>query len=224
MDQSAAQKKTELAGVAPVALKLEAFVIPVTGVDRAKDFYSKLGWRLDADFHFDNSFRVVQFTPPGSQCSVQFGSEITTAAPGSAQGMYLVVADIEVARANLAALGANPSEVFHSAAAGAQFRPNETRGRVAGPAPNHASYSSFLTFNDPDGNTWLLQEITSRLPGRIDPATTSFASTSDLANALRRAEAAHGEHEKRIGSRDASWPDWYAAYIAAEQAGTQLPE
>lgn len=224
MDQSAAQKKTELPAVAPVALKLEAFVIPVTDVDRAKAFYSKLSWRLDADFRFDNGFRVIQFTPPGSQCSIQFGSQITSAAPGSAQGMYLIVSDIEAARANLAALGANPTDVFHAAAPGAQFRHNDTGGRASGPAPNHATYSSFLTFNDPDGNTFLLQEITTRLPGRVDPAPTSFASVSDLAGALRRAEAAHGEHEKRLGARDDNWPDWYAAFMIAEQAGTELPK
>lgn len=224
MDQSAAQKKTELPAVAPVALKLEAFVIPVTDVDRAKAFYSKLSWRLDADFRFDNGFRVIQFTPPGSQCSIQFGSQITSAAPGSAQGIYLIVSDIEAARANLIALGANPSEVFHATSAGAQFRPNETSGRATGPALNHATYSSFLTFNDPDGNTFLLQEITTRLPGRVDPAPTSFASVSDLAGALRRAEAAHGEHEKRLGARDDNWPDWYAAFMIAEQAGTELPK
>lgn len=224
MDQSAAQKKGELPAVAPVALKLEAFVIPVTDVDRAKAFYSKLRWRFDADFRFDNGFRVIQFTPPGSQCSIQFGSQITSAAPGSAQGIYLIVSDIEAARANLAALGANPTDVFHDAAPGAQFRYNDTGGRASGPAPNHATYSSFLTFNDPDGNTFLLQEITTRLPGRIDPAPTSFTSVSELAGALRRAEAAHGEHEKRLGARDDNWPDWYAAFMIAEQAGTELPK
>jgi len=205
-------------------MKLEAIVIPVADVDRAKKFYTNLGWRLDADFPFDNGFRVVQFTPPGSGCSVQFGAKITPAAPGSAHGLYLIVTNIEAARAELIAHGANVSEVFHSATPGAQFQPESTGGRVSGPAPNHASYSSFATFSDPDGNTWLLQEVTTRLPGRVDSATTSFASVTDLAGALRRAEAAHGEHEKRIGHADANWPDWYSSYIIAEQAGKSLPQ
>jgi len=212
-------------------LKLEAVVIPVADVDRAKKFYSSLGWRLDADFPFDNGFRIVQFTPPDSGCSVQFGSKITPATPGSAHGLYLIVTNIEAARAELIAHGAAVSEVFHSATPGAQFQPDSRRrdsglapNRITGPAPNHASYSSFATFNDPDGNTWLLQEVTTRLPGRVDSATTSFASTSDLANALRRAEAAHGEHEKRIGHADPDWPDWYSSYIIAEQAGKPLPQ
>jgi catechol 2,3-dioxygenase-like lactoylglutathione lyase family enzyme len=208
---------------AQVDLKLEAVVIPVSDVDRAKKFYSNLGWRLDADFPFDNGFRVVQFTPPGSSCSVQFGRIITPAAPGSAHGLYLIVSDIEAARNQLAAAGANISAVFHSATPGAQFQPY-ANGRVAGPAPNHASYSSFATFSDPDGNTWLLQEVTTRLPGRVDSATTSFASATDLAGALRRAEAAHGEHEKRIGHADPNWPDWYSTYIVAEQSGKPLPQ
>ena len=203
-------------------LKLEVVVIPVSDVDRAKRFYGSLGWRLDADFPFDN-FRVVQFTPPGSSCSVQFGTNITPAAPGSAHGLYLVVSDIEAARAELVDRGVDVSEVFHAGKPGAQFQPNGASGRVSGPAPNHATYRSFATFSDPDGNGWLLQEVTTRLPGRIDAAETAFASTADLASALRRAEAAHGEHEKRAGQHDADWPDWYAAYMVAEQAGKQLP-
>ena len=203
-------------------MKLEVVVIPVADVDRAKRFYDSLGWRLDADFPFDN-FRVVQFTPPGSGCSIQFGTNMTPAAPGSAHGLYLVVSDIEAARAELVDRGVDVSEVFHAGKPGAQFQPDDTSGRVSGPAPNHATYGSFATFNDPDGNGWLLQEVTTRLPGRIDAAETAFASTADLASALRRAEAAHGEHEKRTGQRDADWPDWYAAYMAAEQAGKQLP-
>jgi catechol 2,3-dioxygenase-like lactoylglutathione lyase family enzyme len=202
--------------------KLEAIVIPVADVDRSKEFYSRLGWRLDADFAFDNGFRVVQFTPPGSECSVQFGSNITPAAPGSAQGLYLVVSDIEAAREELAARGANVSPVFHAGTPGAQFQPDGASGRVSGPAPDHASYSSFETFSDPDGNGWLLQEVTTRLPGRVDTEPT-FASAADLASALRRAEAAHGEHEKRTGQRDADWSDWYAAYMTAEQSGAELP-
>jgi len=220
---------TNTTSASPVDLKLEAVVIPVADVDRAKKFYASLGWRLDADFPFDNGFRVVQFTPPGSGCSVQFGAKITPASPGSAHGLYLIVSDIEAARAELIARGAPVSEVFHSSTPGAQFQADGApRGlapdRVTGPAPNHASYSSFATFSDPDGNTWLLQEVTTRLPGRVDSATTSFASATDLAGALRRAEAAHGEHEKRIGHADPNWPDWYSSYIIAEQSGKPLPQ
>jgi catechol 2,3-dioxygenase-like lactoylglutathione lyase family enzyme len=206
-----------------VDMKLEVVVIPVSDVDRAKSFYSSLGWRLDADFAFDNGFRVVQFTPPGSGCSVQFGTAMSSAAPGSAQGLYLIVSDIEAARADLVAHGLDTGEVFHPGTPGAQFQPAGTGDRQPGPAPEHASYSSFLTFSDPDGNGWLLQEVTTRLPGRIDAAATEFASPADLARALRRAEAAHGEHEKRTGQRDEDWPNWYAAFMVAEQAGTELP-
>ncbi len=208
---------------AGVDLKLEVVVIPVSDVERAKQFYGSLGWRLDADFPFDNGFRVVQFTPPGSGCSVQFGTKITSAAPGSARGLYLIVSSIDSARSELAARGVKISEVFHAGAPGAQFQPDGTSGRLAGPAPNHATYSSFATFSDPDGNGWLLQEVTTRLPGRVDPAATSFGSASELASALRRAAAAHGEHEKRIGAADPNWPDWYAEYMVREQAGEELP-
>jgi len=204
-----------------VDMKLEVVVVPVADVDRAKDFYQGLGWRLDADFPFDNGFRVVQFTPPGSGCAIQFGTNITSAAPGSAEGLYLIVSDIDAARGKLAMLGAKVSEVFHAGTPGAQFQPDGASGRVSGPAPDHASYGSFATFSDPDGNGWLLQEITTRLPGRIDPASTSFTSASDLASAMRRASMAHGEHEKRIGEADANWPGWYARYMVAEQAGTE---
>lgn len=204
-------------------MKLEVVIIPVSDVDRAKQFYGRLGWRLDADFPFDNGVRIVQFTPPGSGSSIQFGAKVTSAAPGSAQGLYLIVSDIGSARGELTACGAQVSEVFHAGTPGAQFQPDGTSGRASGPAPDHASYGSFATFSDPDGNSWLLQEVTARLPGRIDAAETAFASTTDLANAMRRASAAHGEHEKRIGKADANWPDWYAAYMAAEQAGTELP-
>jgi catechol 2,3-dioxygenase-like lactoylglutathione lyase family enzyme len=214
---------TSGATVARVDMKLEVVVIPVSDVDRAKEFYKKLGWRLDADFPFDNGFRVVQFTPPGSGCSVQFGAKITSAAPGSAKGLYLVVSDIEAAHAEIIARGVAISDVFHAGTPGAQFQPDATSGRVNGPAADHATYSSFATFNDPDGNSWLLQEVTTRLPGRVDLATTSFASANDLASALRRASAAHGQHEKLIGAADPNWPDWYAEYIVAEQAGTKLP-
>jgi catechol 2,3-dioxygenase-like lactoylglutathione lyase family enzyme len=212
-----------IASVKKVDMNLEVVVIPVSDVDRAKEFYGSLGWRLDADFPFENGFRVIQFTPPGSGCSVQFGSNITSAAPGSAQGHYLVVSDIEATRDALAARGVDVSAVFHPGTPGAQFRPDGTSGRVSAPAPDHASYSSFATFSDPDGNSWLLQEVTTRLPGRIDAADTAYGSTADLASALRRAAAAHGEHEKRTGEADANWPDWYAAYMVAERAGTELP-
>jgi catechol 2,3-dioxygenase-like lactoylglutathione lyase family enzyme len=204
-------------------MKLEAIVIPVSDVDRAKQFYRRLGWRLDADFAFDNGFRVVQFTPPGSGCSIQYGTNITPAAAGSARGLYLIVSDVEAARDELIARGVEVGEVFHAGKPGAQFQADGTNGRVGGPAPDHASYRSFATFSDPDGNGWLLQEITTRLPGRIDLAETAFASANDLASALRRAEAAHGEHEKRTGQHDANWPDWYAAYMVAEESGEELP-
>ena len=210
--------------VVRVDMKFEAVVIPVANVDRAKDFYSNLGWRLDADFRFDNGFRIVQFTPPGSGCSVQFGANITSAAPGSAHGLYLVVSDIQAACGELASRAVKVSDVFHAATPGAQFQPDGTPGRVNGPAPNHATYSSFATFSDPDGNSWLLQQVTTRLPGRIDPGTTTFSSASDLASALRRAEAAHGQHEKRTGQRDTNWPDWYAEYMVREQTGEELPQ
>jgi len=210
-------------GARNVELKLEVVVIPVSDADRSKDFYARLGWRLDADFSFDNGFRVVQFTPPGSGSSVQFGTKITAAAPGSAQGLYLIVSDIRAARDQLAARGAEIGDVFHPGTPGAQFELGAEDDRLSGPAPDGQSYSSFATFPDPDGNTWLLQEITTRLPGRVDAALTSFTSVPDLAAALRRASAAHGEHEKRIGQADENWPDWYAAYMVAEQAGTELP-
>ena len=211
------------ARLATLDTKIEVIVIPVSDVDRAKGFYGKLGWRLDADFPFDNGFRVVQFTPPGSGCSVQTGTNITSAAPGSAHGLYLIVSDIAAARDELVACGVEVSEVFHAGTPGAQFQPDGTSGRVGGPAPDHASYGSFATFSDRDGNGWLLQEVTTRLPGRIDRPETAFASANDLASALRRAAAAHGQHEKRTGQRDANWPNWYAAYMVAEHAGTELP-
>jgi len=206
-----------------VDLKLEAVVIPVANADRAKSFYAGLGWRLDADFSFDNGYRVVQFTPPGSPCSLQFGSKITAAEPGSAHGLYLIVSDIEAGRAELLARGAKVSDVFHAGAPGAQLQPGHEGDRVNGRDPKSQSYSSFATFEDPDGNGWLLQEVTDRLPGRVDPDVTSFGSVGDLAVALRRAEAAHGEHEKRTGKADPDWPDWYATFMRAEQAGTELP-
>ena len=204
-------------------LKLEAVVIPVSDVGRAKEFYTKLEWRLDADFAFDNGFRILQFTPPGSPCSVQFGTKVTSAKPGSAEGLYLIVSDIQAAHDELAARGVEISEVFHPTAPGAQFQADGTTGRANGPAPNHGSYGSFAIFKDQDGNRWLLQEVITRLPGRVAGDTT-YASAADLAQALRRAEAAHGEHEKRTGKRDENWPDWYAEYMLREQSGEKLPE
>jgi catechol 2,3-dioxygenase-like lactoylglutathione lyase family enzyme len=214
---------TERASVATVDMKLEVVVIPVSDVDRAKEFYSQLGWRLDADFRFENGFRVVQFTPPGSGTSVQFGSKITSATPGSSQGLYLVVSDIEAARSELAARGVEISEVFHPGAPGAQFRLGHADACSAGAGPDHASYGSFATFNDPDGNTWLLQEVTSRLPGRV-AADVTYSSAQDLFQALLRAAKAHGQHEQRIGHPDAEWPVWYAEYMVNERTGRELPQ
>jgi catechol 2,3-dioxygenase-like lactoylglutathione lyase family enzyme len=216
------------ASLARVDTKLEIVVIPVSDVDRAKEFYGRLGWRLDADFAAGDDWRGIQFTPPGSGCSVIFGKNITAAAPGSAQGLYLIVSDIEAAREELLGRGVEIGEVFHDAAgayAGADEPYLFGRLRVSGRDPEHRSYRSFASFRDPDGNGWLLQEVTTRLPGRIDSATTSFASAHDLASAFRRAEAAHGEHEKRTGGqRDANWADWYAEYMVREQAGEELPQ
>ena len=195
-------------------MKLEVVVIPVSNVDRAKGFYGGLGWRLDADFVISESFRIIQFTPPGSWCSIQFGNGLTAAAPGAAQGLFLVVSDIEAARTDLIARGAKVGEVFHRAGNGA---------RVSGPDPQRQSYASRASFSDPDGNGWLLQEVTARLPGRVDAQGTTFTTSCELAAALRRAEAAHGEHEKRMGHRDEDWPNWYAEYIGREQAGKPLP-
>jgi len=203
-----------------VDMKLEVVVIPVSDVDRAKEFYGNLGWRLDADVAAGDEFRLVQLTPPGSGCSIQFGTNLTPAAPGSAQSLYLIVSDIAAARDELVARGAKVSEVFHEGTPGARFHED---GRVAGPSTDRSSYGSFASFSDPDGNGWLLQEVTTRLPGRIDPAATAFGSAGDLAQALRRAAAAHGEHEKRTGEADENWPDWYAEYMVREQAGEELP-
>ena len=217
-------EKLTAPGPAKVEMNLEVVVIPVSDVDRTKEFYAKLGWRLDADFKFDNGFRVVQFTPPGSGCSVQFGARISSAPPGSARGTYLVVANINAARNELAARGIEISDVFHAVTPGAQFQPASTGGRVVGPQPDHASYTSFATFSDPDGNGWLLQEITKRLPGRIEAEATTYASSNDLAEALRRAEAAHSQHESLIGQSDKNWPAWYANFMVSEQHGTEFPK
>ena len=211
-----------------VDMKLEVVVIPVSDVDRAKRFYGDLGWRLDADYpSSDGYFRVIQFTPPGSGCSVIFGKNVTAAIPGSAQGLYLIVSDVEVARKELVGRGVEIGEVFHDAA-GVYAGPDEPylfgRVRVSGLDPERSSYRSFASFSDPDGNGWLFQELTQRAPGRVDTDATTFASSEDLAAALRRAEAAHGEHEKRAGGqRDENWPEWYAEYLIREQAGKDLP-
>jgi catechol 2,3-dioxygenase-like lactoylglutathione lyase family enzyme len=208
-----------------VDMKLEIVVIPVSDVDRAKRFYGGLGWRLDADFAAGDDYRVIQFTPPGSGCSIIFGKNVTAAAPGSAEGLYLIVSDIAAARDEMCARGVEVSNVFH-AADGVYAGKDETylfgRNRVTGPDTGHRSYRSFASFKDPDGNGWLFQEITERLPGRVE-GNTAFGSSNDLASALRRAEAAHGEHEKRLGHRDDDWADWYAEYIVREQAGKELP-
>jgi catechol 2,3-dioxygenase-like lactoylglutathione lyase family enzyme len=213
------QDATTGARVGKVDMKLEVITIPVSDVDRAKEFYGGLGWRLDADFSTGGE-HVVQFTAPGSPCSVHFGTNLTTAPPGSAQGLLLIVSDIQAARDELVGRGVEASEVFHFAG----WNRIDPRGRLSGPAPDRRSYASFVSFSDPDGNGWLLQEITTRLPGRIDSSATTFASAEDLASAFRRAEAAHGQHEKRTGKRDENWPAWYAAYMVAEQHGEELPE
>ena len=207
---------TNAAITANVDMKFEVVVIPVADVDRAKAFYTKLGWRLDADFPFDNGFRVVQFTPTGSGCSVQFGTKITTAAVGSAQGLYLIVSDVEAVRKDLVARGVEVSEVFHTSKPGAQFRP-DSNGRVSGPAADHRSYFSFATFNDPDGNTWLFQEISTRLPGR---GLSSF-DVETLTKLLRETEEHHGQYEPTAPKHH--WSSWYAAYIVARQDG-KTPE
>jgi catechol 2,3-dioxygenase-like lactoylglutathione lyase family enzyme len=206
------EQATKVPTAQAVDTKLEVVVIPVSDVDRAKRFYSGLGWRLDADFPFDNGVRVVQLTPPGSPCSIQFGQKITASAPGSAQNLYLVASDIGAARDELAARGAKISEVFHAASPGAQFQPNGASGRISGPAPNHATYGSFATFSDPDGNSWLLQEITTRLPGR--GFSTDVGTLTEL---LRETEARHGEYEPTAPKHH--WSEWYSAYIVARERG-----
>jgi catechol 2,3-dioxygenase-like lactoylglutathione lyase family enzyme len=202
-------------------LRLEVVVLPVADVDRAKGFYTGLGWRLDADFATGPDFRVVQVTPPGSDCSVIFGTGVTDAVPGSSEGMQLVVSDLTAARAQLAAGGAEVSEPFHDA--GGVFHHGGTAARVEGADPERKSYGSFASFRDPDGNLWFVQEVTTRLPGRVETHTT-YNSAPELAEALRRAAAAHGEHEKRIGAEDPDWPSWYAEYMVREQAGQELPQ
>lgn len=209
----------------PLDMKLEVIVVPVSDFDRAKEFYGSLGWRLDAEFADRDDYRVIQFTPPGSGASVIFGKNITDAEPGSAQGLYLIVSDIEAAREDFRHRGVDISEVFH---AGNEHAGDDEpylfgRLRVDGTDPDRRSYRSYASFRDPDGNGWLLQEVTARLPGRIDAAATTFASVADLASAFRRAEAAHGEYEKQLGHRDEDWPSWYADYMVREQTGAPEP-
>jgi catechol 2,3-dioxygenase-like lactoylglutathione lyase family enzyme len=211
-----AEAVIETPSVSTVDMKLEVVAIPVSDVERARRFYSNLGWRLDADFTKGDNFRVLQFTPPGSPCSIHFGTGVTPAAPGSAQGLFLVVADIGEARAGLIERGVAVGEVFHVAGPG--------QPPLKGRDPVGRSYFSYAAFSDPDGNAWLLQEITARFPGRVDANGATFTSPAGLAAAMRRAAAAHGEHEKRIGRHDTTgWPDWYADYIVAEQTGKPLP-
>ncbi|WCB95760.1 hypothetical protein DSM104299_04510 [Baekduia alba] len=202
-------------------MKLEVVVIPVSDVDRAKAFYEQLGWRLDADFATDATFRVVQLTPPGSDASIIFGTGLTDATPGSYDGLQLVVEDIAAAHDELAARGVAVDDVFHDA--GGIFHHAGTTDRVPGPAPDNGTYGSFLSFADPDGNGWIVQEVTTRLPGRVEDKPASYASTPDLVDALKRAAAAHGEHEARTGEADADWPEWYADYMVRERTGQELP-
>ena len=202
-----------------VDMRLEVVVVPVADVDRAKAFYQALGWRLDADFATGADFRVVQMTPPGSACSIIFGAGVTTATPGSAQGLQLVADDIDAARADLAARGAAVSEVFHDA--GRVFHHAGTAGREPGPAPEHQTYGSWVSFTDPDGNSWFVQEVTTRLPGRATSVLAIYDSAAGLAEELRRAAAAHGKHEEETGQADPDWPDWYAQFMVRERAGQE---
>ncbi|QRM33588.1 VOC family protein [Microvirga sp. VF16] len=223
--QALRETTTQTPGARTVDLKLEVVVIPVADVDHAKSFYSNLGWRLDADFAAGDDWRVIQFTPPGSGCSVIFGKNVTAAAPGSAQGLYLIVSDIQAARDELLRRGVEVGEVFH---AGDEHSGTDEpylfgRVRVSGRDPENRTYRTYTSFSDPDGNGWLLQEVIERLPGRVDTDGATFTSSADLATALRRAAAAHGEHEKRIGHHDEGWPDWYAEYMVARQTGQPLP-
>ena len=213
---------TDVESAGQIDMKLEVVVLPVADADRAADFYARLGWRVDADVRVEGG-RILQYTPPGSPASILFGTGLSPAPPGSAQYLHLIVSDIEAATRDLEARGVETSGVFHDATGG--FNRFDPRSRASGPDPERRSYGSFATFSDPDGNLWVLQEITTRWPGRVDPDMTSYASVRDLSEAMRRAESAHGEHERRMGgARDENWPDWYAAYMAAEQAGKPLPQ
>jgi catechol 2,3-dioxygenase-like lactoylglutathione lyase family enzyme len=209
--------------IGQVDMHLEVMIIPVSDVDRSKEFYERLGWRLDDDVAPMEGLRIVQFTPPGSGTSVTFGQGLTTATPGAAEG-GLIVSDIEAAHDELVTRGIDVSDIWHGP-------PFPVQARQPGPDPDRSSYGSFVYFTDPDGNTWLVQEVTTRLPGRMNATETGYVSTADLEGALRRAEAAHREHEKRTGKahlfhrsdQDKNWLAWYAAYMVAEQAGTDLP-
>jgi catechol 2,3-dioxygenase-like lactoylglutathione lyase family enzyme len=207
--QMSNERATGTPNAGMVDMKLEVVVIPVSDVDRAKRFYGDLGWRLDADFAVGNAFRVVQFTPPGSPCSIHFGTGLTSAGPGSARGLYLIVSDIEAARAELVGRGVDASEVFHRAGPG--------QPPLNGADPQRRSYVSFATFSDPDGNGWLLQEINTRLPGR-GLSSMDVATLTDL---LREAEERHGKYEPTAPKHH--WSGWYAAYIVARQRG-RTPE
>ena len=203
--QMSNDKATRSPAAAAVDLKLEVVVLPVSDVDRSKRFYEGLGWRVDADFKGAGDWRGVQVTPPGSPCSIHFGKGITTAAPGSVQNTYLVVSDLAAARAELLARGANVSEIFHFAGFGGP--------RVAGPNPEGRSYANLATFSDPDGNSWLLQEIKTRLPGR----GLSNLDVPTLTELLKEAERGHGQYEPTAPKHH--WSDWYAAYVVARQQG-----
>ena len=215
------EETTDTLSVKLVDMRLEVVVIPVSDVDRAKEFYAGLGWRLDADFATGDDFRVVQLTPTGSGCSVIFGKNVTAAAPGSTQGLQLVVSDIEAARAELVERGVEVSELFHDA--GGVFHHAGEDARVSGPAPDRSSYGTFASFSRPGRQRLAVPGGHSRLPGRVDASETAYTSVGDLAQALRRAAAAHGKHEERTGQADADWPDWYADYMVRERAGETLP-
>jgi len=218
--QERTDSRTTMPGVVS-DMKLEVIVIPVSDVDRAKEFYGRLGWREDADFSTSDEFRVVQYTPPGSGSAIIFGTGISSAEPGSVEGLHLVVSDLDATRSALVERGIDVSEIFHDV--GGIFHHAGVEGRVPGPDPKRSSYGSFASFEDPDGNGWVFQEVTSRLPGRLDPSVTTFSSVPDLTAALQRAAAAHGEHEARTGQADEQWPEWYATYMVREQSGEALP-
>ena len=202
-------------------MNLEVLVIPVSDVDRAKRFYEKLGFRLDIDSDDSNeNYRVIEYTPPGSGASIIFGKGVTSARPGSVDRLVLAVSDLDAVRAKLLSQGIAVSEVFHDVGGGlgGGFHAG-TEARAPGPDPQGRSYGSYASFSDPDGNVWLLQQITKRLPGRVD--APAFASAGELASALRRAEAAHGKYEAQLGKRDENWPNWYAEYMLREQSGEE---
>jgi predicted enzyme related to lactoylglutathione lyase len=219
--RSEMESSVDKSSVSKADMKFELVVMPVADVDRAKRFYAALGWRLDIDFAANGRYRVVQFTPPGSACSIIFGIGITPAGPGSVQGLYLIVSDIDVARADLIKRGVKVSEPFYDT--GGVFHHLNGEGVVTGLQPQRRSYGTFTSFSDPDGNGWFLQEVTSRLPGHEFSSAVEFTSSTELARALQRAATAHHEHEQRIGKTDDNWPAWYADYICAEQGGKSLP-